>query len=383
MPEEVSSRLRWSALCLMCLLCLAGAAGAVSMESIPSPRPHGWTVDLTGTLTPPDIQALNELCEEVHRGTGAEMAVVVVGSVDGADPRRFATRLFNHWGIGPQGADSGLLLFVALDDRAAEIVLGRGIDSPESRRLSGEIMEREMLPLFRVGRVADALRRGADASARRILGAPAVAEAPEEVPAEGLASAPPAYAKPAPSSDPAGYERPAAGVVERFGARFGPGAVLAALGLILGGVPLYFKLVPPRCRECRTRMLRLEELEDDLHLEPGERAEERVGSVNYDIWLCSGCARMEKRRWARIFTIYSSCPKCGARTRGRDSTVLVAATYSHGGQVRVDETCVHCDYRHSYTYSTPRKRRTSSSSSRSGSGFGGGRSSGGGASGRW
>lgn len=41
-------------------------------------------------------------------------------------------------------------------------------------------------------------------------------------------------------------------------------------------------LIPPRCRECKTRMVKLSESGDDLHLEPEEQSEEQVGSVNYD-----------------------------------------------------------------------------------------------------
>lgn len=370
---------------VLCLILLAGPAGAVSVESIPTPRPQGWAVDLTGSLTPGDVQALNELCEEVNRKTGAEMAVVAVGTVDGADPREYATRLFNHWGIGQQGANNGILLFTALDDRASEIVLGMGIDTEESRRLSAEIMEREMLPLFRVGNVADALRQGADLSARRILGASLSGSEP----AAEVSALQPTYPKPAPSKPPApstSFEAPVARDFGRSSPRFGPGSLLGVLGLIAGSGVLYFKLVPPRCRECRSRMVKLTESGDDLHLEPSEQSEERVGSVSYDVWLCNGCGQIRKRRWSAWFSGHSACPKCSARTRVRSSTVLVAATYSHGGQVQVDEACGHCDYLHSHTRSTPRRqesRSSSSSRSSSRSGFGGGKSSGGGASGRW
>lgn len=376
---------------VLCLMLLAGPAGAVSVESIPTPRPQGWTVDLTGSLTPGDVQALNELCEEVNRKTGAEMAIVAVGTVDGADPREFATRLFNHWGIGQQGANNGILVFTALDDRASEIVLGMGIDTSESRRESEEIMRWEMLPLFRAGNVAGALHRGADASARRILGA-------------SLAGSTTVPAKPAPVSALTGeepYSPPIPDEVATDVGTSGPqssfGIVLVGLSLIACFVPIVYKLVPPRCRECRTRMVKLTESGDDLHLEPSEQSEERVGSVNYDVWLCNGCGQIKKRRWSAWSSGHSACPKCSARTRVRNSTVLVAATYSHGGQVRVDEACGHCDYLHSYTQSTPQlvENRSSSSSrgitgsnssssrSSSRSGFGGGKSSGGGASGRW
>lgn len=171
MTDTVLRSLRLPAILSLSSLSLLLAAlpgHAVTIEQIPSPRP-GWTVDLTGSLTPETIQALNRLGDEVKRQTRGEMAVVVVGTIDGADPHEFATRLANTWGIGDRDLDNGLLLFAALDDHAAEIVLGTGIDRPETRKACEEIMQGEMVPRFRAGDPSGALLHGATAAARRIF----------------------------------------------------------------------------------------------------------------------------------------------------------------------------------------------------------------------
>ncbi len=150
---------------------LAGAARAVGIAEVPTPRPAGWTVDLTGTLRAEDRQALDRLGDEVKAQTGAELAVVVVGSTDGVPPRQFATYLFNRWRIGERDKRNGLLVFAALDDRAAEIVLGGGIYGPREVRESQEVMQGEMVPRFRAGDPGGAVFYGALACARQILGA--------------------------------------------------------------------------------------------------------------------------------------------------------------------------------------------------------------------
>lgn len=109
-------------------------AQAVTVEQIPNPRPDGWSMDLTGTLPAETVAELNRLGDEVKAQTGAEIAVVVVGTIDGADPRQFATGLFNAWGIGEAEKKNGLLVFAALDDRAAEIILGDGISDDARQR---------------------------------------------------------------------------------------------------------------------------------------------------------------------------------------------------------------------------------------------------------
>lgn len=396
-------------------------AHAVTVEEIPSPRPSGWTVDLTGTLPRTTKAKLDRLGDDVKARTGAELAVVVVGSTDGVEPREFATRLFNHWGIGERDKNNGLLLFAALDDRAAEIVLGDGIDSDDQVRASEEIMQGVMVPYFRQGDPAEALLRGATACVARILDAPAAAPADPRgaKPSPGSAGAPapsrPLKTEP-PVVSPAPSRQPAPSLGEMVTGCF----VLLVMGFsAIGGLVGVVWLIvrPKRCPRCKTKMVLLSEAQDDAHLQPSERAEEAVGSVDYKVWLCPSCGEVKKKVRGRLSS-YTPCPGCSARTLQSVSQTIQAADYDNGGLVQVDESCAHCAHRRSHTYATPVLRRPTpavnrpavssssrpsffsssssrSSSSSSGSGFGGGRSSGGsrsggggkssgkGSSGRW
>jgi uncharacterized protein len=355
---------------------LAVPALAVSVDQIPSPRPAGWTVDLTRTLSSEEIRALDLIAGEVKAQTGAEMAVVVVGSTDGVPARELATQLFNRWGIGNPQANNGVLLFAALDDRKAELLLGTGIDTEENRRTSEEIMQGQMVPRFRGGDPGGALIHGAEAAARRILGvSPALPEAPRAAPAVPSSPAPAPPAVQPFSSSPA---------------RNGYVWVWAlAAGLIGTGAWTWYRFVPPRCAECRERMTRLSESGDDLHLEPFEQAEERIGSVDYDVWMCGQCGTFKKIRYLRLFSGYGTCPGCGARTKSKVSITLRNATEYETGLVQITEACALCDCRTTREVVTPMLQNRSSrgssshSSSSSGSGFSGGSSSGGGASGSW
>lgn len=74
---------------------------------------------------------------------------------------------------------------------------------------------------------------------------------------------------------------------------------------------------------------------DDAHLSDREKTEERVGSVDHDVWACPSCGRVEKVRGNALFTRYAACPTCGAQTAGMIETVLRAATTSEEGLVKV------------------------------------------------
>lgn len=145
-------------------------------------------------------------------------------------------------------------------------------------------------------------------------------------------------------------------------------------------------------------MLPLSEVEDDAHLDEGQRAEERVGSVDYEVLICAGCQASRTLRHGKWFSGYSKCSSCSYKTLKSTSTTTVHATYDHGGQVRVDESCANCNYRNTYTKYTSALTRPSESSSSSSSsyssssssyssssssGYSGGSSSGGGAGSSW
>jgi uncharacterized protein len=391
------------------LLGLAAAARAVTVEQIPNPRPAGWAVDLTGTLPAETLAELNRLGDDVKARTGAELAVVVVGSTDGAESHGFATRLFNTWGIGERGKDNGLLVFAALDDHNVEIVLGDGLSHGEGSAVSGLVIQEEMIPRFRAGDPAGAILAGARACVRRILditpaGAASVSPAPLPlaVPSE---PAPPASipSEPLVSGEPPARERSLSFPKLLFGGLLG--SLLLVIGLVL-------MVRTPRCPRCKEKMKMLEEAADDAYLEKSEQVEERIGSVDHQVWVCLACGERVKRRSFRFFSGYEKCPECSARTLRSTSTTVEEATYTHGGLVQVDQRCANCAYSNSYTSSTPMLQRptyddddrrsssaasllssssssahsggsSSSSSSSSGSDFGGGHSSGGGASGKW
>jgi uncharacterized protein len=142
-------------------------------------------------------------------------------------------------------------------------------------------------------------------------------------------------------------------------------------------------------------MVLLGEAEDDAHLSPAERVEERLGSVDYDVWSCPSCAHAVKLRYGAFFTSYSRCPKCRAITVSRTTRTLRSATHSGTGLEEITERCEHCSYRHADRRRIPRlaspptsapgagSSSGSSGSPGSSSGFSGGSSSGGGASGSW
>ena len=381
---------------IVLLACLSLQNLHVTAQSIPSPRPNGWVVDQTDRLRPDAITAIDNLVDEVAEKYSGEIAVVMISSTDGKNHRQFATDLFNQWGIGSRFQDNGILIFAAMDDRAAEIVLGDGIDTQQNIDNAEVIMDHFLTNNFSRQNYGGGMYETARACATRIFGI-ATLESPTEIPLD-------------PGARPRSGRRRGNGGAAKLGGGKGLGrfgtlpfvigfAVIGGLALLIGG-RYYSRYRRRNCDECGQAMVRLDEQQDDQFLSEPEVLEERLGSVDYDVWACYACEYVDKLRYGAFFTRYSTCPECQYRTKIKYENTLVAATTTRRGRIRVTERCEFCSYKHSYTYSTPKIVESSSSSSSSsagfggwggssggfgsgGSGFGGGSSSGAGASGRW
>lgn len=122
--------------------------------AIPSPKDQGqgyYVSNPDGVLNAATVDSLNRLARAVDRRTSAELAVVVVDDFVGDDDFQFALDLFNTWGIGKEGADNGLLLFVATQKRAYRFITGYGTEAVLTDALLKRIGEGLLVPRFREG----------------------------------------------------------------------------------------------------------------------------------------------------------------------------------------------------------------------------------------
>jgi uncharacterized protein len=164
------------------------------------------------------------------------------------------------------------------------------------------------------------------------------------------------------------------------------GAIPVGIGSLIG-FRKWRRYRRRRCPQCQTRMRLLSDSDDDELLQEGQVAEERLGSVDYDVWKCPACAHRLTLRYPKWVTKYDKCPQCANHTKSSNEQVITAATTRSSGSARVVETCAFCSFTHEFTKTLPRLSESSSSSSSggssggsSGSRFGGGSSGGGGAS---
>jgi uncharacterized protein len=142
---------------------LAGAPAAASARDWPEPRGH--LSDFAGIVDPESADSIEALATELRAKTGAELAVVTVPDLGGADIDGAAVELFSRWGVGRSGRDDGVLVLLARDERRIRIEVGYGLEGILPDGLCGSIIRRVMGPDLAADRFGRGLWRGADAIA--------------------------------------------------------------------------------------------------------------------------------------------------------------------------------------------------------------------------
>lgn len=150
--------------CALAVILLAASALALDTSKL---QPRGYVNDFAGVLDAAGAQAIENYCGDLERATGAQIAVVTVKSLDGEPIEDVANRLYRQWGIGKKGADEGLLLLLAVQDRKDRAEVGFGLEPVITDGYSGSVL-RGISPILRQGNYAGALLAAVEQFGQRI-----------------------------------------------------------------------------------------------------------------------------------------------------------------------------------------------------------------------
>ena len=112
--------------------------------------PPRYVVDMAGVIEDAVESKLNGYLQELEQKTTAQMIVLTLPSLEGAEIRDFALNLaHDKWKLGQAGKDNGILLLVAVNDRKYTIEVGYGLEGVIPDSLAGEIGRRYLVPYFK------------------------------------------------------------------------------------------------------------------------------------------------------------------------------------------------------------------------------------------
>lgn len=160
------------------LLCVVAASPA--WAKMPE-KPEGHISDFAEMLTEDEEAALTKLSRRVEGVSGAQMMMVTVTSLDGKSVQEYASNLFRLWGIGRK---DGVLLLVALNEQAAHIEAGHGLESVLDGAKARQIVDEAVVPRLKVREYYTAILAGSERIGMAIAGDAALKESAPAQPAE-------------------------------------------------------------------------------------------------------------------------------------------------------------------------------------------------------
>jgi uncharacterized protein len=417
---------------LLCMLSLHG----YTVKTVPNPK----TADARNFVSNPDgildnnsVAQINAVLQSLESDTKAEVTVVVLQTIGDEEIEGFAVHLFQEWGVGKKSLDNGLLILFVMDQRAVRFETGYGLEGVLPDAICKRIQTQLMIPEFKNGNYGAGLLNAVERSALLIRKEP-VPELSEEEPFAwfeflfgfvfllffslawmGISTIDIKRNKKLRTNldrylalksqkklmnNLIAVALPLLGllaVLLFFSSLYVFLLILIPLTVIPANMYAKFQMKkfrnqPVSCDVCGTKMRLLSEKADNAYLSPDQDLEEKIHSVDYDVFLCDKCSRTVVYGYDNpLNRTYTKCPKCHTKAfRMEQSYTALKPTLSSGGMKRTVYVCRFCNYTENKDESLPRLQSTGyvgpiggGRSSFGGGSFGGGRSGGGGATSRW
>src|SRR5262245_44588849 len=160
---------RWLALPALSLLLLLGSR---ALADVAVPERRAPVTDLTGTLTPDQVQQLDQQLRAFEAKKGSQIAVLIVPTTQPETVEQYGIRVAEAWKLGRRGVNDGALLLIAKDDRAVRIEVGYGLEGPLPDVLANRIVEQVIVPRFRSGDFFGGIREAIERMIALIEGEP-------------------------------------------------------------------------------------------------------------------------------------------------------------------------------------------------------------------
>jgi uncharacterized protein len=158
-------------LLLSLALLVAAPAGAQDF-----PKLSGRVVDAANIIPDAEEAALTQKLQAVQQASSRQLVVATVPDLQGHPIEDYGYQLGRHWGIGQKGANNGIILLVAPQERRVRIEVGYGLEPIMTDALSHRIIQDRILPRFKANDYPGGISAGADAIIAQLQAPPEVAE---------------------------------------------------------------------------------------------------------------------------------------------------------------------------------------------------------------
>ena len=146
------------------LLAVLVQAMVYTPTSLPNPKVQdrgNYVCNPDEIVASSDVVLLNRLARQLEDSTLVELCVVAVNSIGEMEAFDFCYEVFQRWGIGKEGKNTGVLLFLAVESRDVRIMTGGGIEGVMTDAVCHSIIQETMMQPLRNADYSDAMALGA------------------------------------------------------------------------------------------------------------------------------------------------------------------------------------------------------------------------------
>lgn len=130
------------------LFYLLFSVNVFSSDTFPEPTNYKYINDYTNTIDKSTVKQIISIGKELEDKTSAQVIIVVIDSTNGIPIEDYTNKIFRSWGIGQKGKDNGLLILLALNDKAWRVEVGRGLEGAIPDVLTNRVMQQIAKPNF-------------------------------------------------------------------------------------------------------------------------------------------------------------------------------------------------------------------------------------------
>jgi uncharacterized protein len=164
---------------LFLLITFSAAGQSYTIDQVPydnRTNKYDFVSNPDGIVSSATEQQLNAMITAMEDSVSAELAVVLLKSIGGADIDVFATELFTRWGIGKRAKDNGLLFLLVEDQRQMIFRTGYGLEGVLPDAILSRTIRNDISPLMAQGNPDQALIAGIDRICHYLLNPDTVQE---------------------------------------------------------------------------------------------------------------------------------------------------------------------------------------------------------------
>lgn len=133
-------------------------------KEIPSrPTPPRLVNDFAGVLSGDETYVLEQKLIKYSDSTSSQIAIVIEPTLGDAEIFDYSMQIAEKWGIGQQGKNNGILIYVAINERKIRIQVGYGLEATITDALTKRIIEEIIKPNFKTGNYFVGLNSASDA----------------------------------------------------------------------------------------------------------------------------------------------------------------------------------------------------------------------------